>query len=174
MAPPAGGYRGRIVMEIDINKLVWSVINFLVLFYLLRRFLWKPLLGIIEDREKEVASNLEGAENAREEALNMKAEYERRLAEAQQRAEEMITRAEHKAEELERDLKTKADAKAVSIMDRARTEIEREKARALTDLRDQVADMALAVAGKVLERSVTDHDNEKLARELVARVGEDR
>lgn len=159
-------------MEINVSQLVWSLINFLVLFILLRKFFWKQIIGIMESREREIAHNLEHAENAREEAVRMKEEYERRLAEAQSRAEEIIAKASRKAEDLANEIREKAQAEAAAMLQRAQEAIEREKEKALAELRDEVADMALLVAGKVLERSVTDEDNERLARKFLAEVGE--
>ncbi len=154
--------------------MIWSIINFLVLFFLLKRFLWKPVLSIIEAREKEIAAQLEQAENAREDAVKVKEDYERRLAEAQRRAEEIIARATRKAEDLANEIKEKAQAEAAEILERAEETIRREKEEALAELRDQVADLALEVASKVLGRAVTDADHERLARQFLAEVGEVR
>lgn len=162
------------MISIDISQLIWSIINFAVLFLLLRKFFWKSILGIMAAREQEVASNLEQAENAREEAVGMKAEYERHLAEAQRRAEEIIGRATLKAEELSAEVKDKAQAEAAAILERAQEAIEREHEQAMIQLRDQVAELALEVASKVMERSITDADHERLAREFLAEVGEVR
>lgn len=162
------------MISIDINQLVWSIINFAALFLLMRKFFWKSILGIMADREQEVASNLEQAENAREEAVKMKDDYERRLAEAQRRAEEIIGRATRKAEELSAEVKDKAQAEAAAILERAQEAIEREREQAMIQLRDQVAELALEVASKVMERSITDADHERLARKFLAEVGEVR
>ncbi len=159
-------------MEIKVDQLIWSLINFIVLFLLLRKFFWKQIIGIMESREKEIANNLEHAENAREEAVRMKEEYERTLAEAQSRANEIMAKATRKAEEIANEVREKAQAEAASILQRAQETIQREKEQALAELRDEVADMALQVAGKVLERSVSDDDNERLARKFLAEVGE--
>lgn len=159
-------------MSIDPKMLLWSIINFVVLFLLLRRFLWKPILGILDSREREVTENLARAENAREEAIKMKEDYERRLAEAQQRAEEIIARATRKAEELRDELSQKAQAEAAAIIERAQEAVEREKEQAKAELREQVADLAVMVAGKVLGRAIDDRDHERLAREFVSQVGE--
>lgn len=161
-------------MNIDLNMMIWSVINFLVLFFLLKRFLWKPVLSIIEAREKEISAQLEQAENAREDAVKVKEDYERRLAEAQRRAEEIIARATRKAEDLANEIKEKAQAEAAGILERAEETIRREKEEALAELRDQVADLALEVASKVLGRTINDADHERLARQFLAEVGEVR
>ncbi len=161
-------------MGIDVKMMAWSVVNFLVLFLLLRRFLWKPVLAILEQREREVAASLEAAENAREEAVRIKADYERRLAEAHRQAEERVARAIRKAEELGAELRARAEQETQALLERAQQEIEREKERALAELREQVADLALDVASKVLERSVTTEDNRRLARAVLARAGDAR
>lgn len=161
-------------MALDWKMMIWSVVNFLALFLLLRRFLWKPVLEILEQREKEVAASLAAAENARGEAVHMKADYERRLAEAQRQAEERVARVIREAEELGAELRSRAEAEAKALLERAQQEIRVEKERALTELRDQVAELAVAVASKVLERSVTSEDNERLARRVLAEVGEAR
>lgn len=159
-------------MEFNVSTFIWSILNFLALFLVLRRFVWKPLLGMMEARQREVSDNLAHAENTREEAIRMKAEYEQRLAEAQRRAEEIVVRASKKAEELQNELTEKAQVEAGKILERAQEVIQRQKEEALAELRGQVAEMAVDVAGKVLGRSLDDQDHERLAREFVARVGE--
>lgn len=162
------------MLEIRPDMMIWSFINFMVLFFVLKRYLWKPVLSMLEAREKEISAQLEQAENAREDAVKVKADYERRLAEAQRRAEEIVARATRKAEDLSNELKEKAQAEAAAILERAQESIRREKEQALAELRDQVADLALEVASKVLERSLTDADHERLARKFLAEVGEVR
>lgn len=161
-------------MQFNVSMFIWSFINFAVLAFFLRRFLWKPILGILETREREVAGNLDKAEQAREEAIGMKAEYEQRLAEAQRKAEEILSRANRKAEEIGNEIRVKAQAEAAQLLDRAREAIQREKEMAMAELRDHVADLALLVAGRVLERTVSEADHERLARQFVAEVGEAR
>lgn len=162
------------MISIDPSQLIWSIVNFAVLFLLLRKFFWKSILGIMANREREIASNLDQAENAREEAVKMKEEYERHLAEAQRRAEEVVGRATRKAEELSAEVKEKAQAEAAAILERALEAIEREREQAMAQLRDQVAEIALEVASKVMERSLTDADHERLAKQFLAEVGEVR
>ncbi len=157
-------------LALNPEMMLWSAINFLVLFLLLRRYLWRPVLDLLAAREREITSQFEQAENAREEAVRMKEEYERRLAEAQRRAEEMVAKAGRRAEEMSNELRARAQAEAAALLERAEETIRREKEQALAELREQVADLALEVASRVLERSVTDADHERLARQFLDRM----
>ncbi|MBX6377485.1 MAG: F0F1 ATP synthase subunit B [Clostridia bacterium] len=158
-------------VSIDVGVLVWTAVNFLILFFILARVLWRPLLAMLEKREREVAENLEAAENAREEAVRFRAEYEERLREAQDRVEAMLREATQRAEALRAEVVEKAQAEAAEVLRRAEETIEREKAEALAQLRGEVFDLALAVARRVLEREVRREDHERLAEQFLVEVG---
>ena len=158
-------------MSIDLNTLIWSIINFFVLLAILYKFLYKPILGMIDSRKEEVANNLSHADASRKEAEDMFADYKRQLSEATSEAAEILTKANKAAEEAKNALISQARDEAAAISVKAQQEIGREKEKALKEVRDEIAGLAVLAAGKVLEKSITKEDHEKLVNDFVSQVG---
>ena len=158
-------------MEIHWDIVIWSTVNFLVLLLLLRLFLWKPILEIMKQRETKISQDLEQAENAREQAIAMKQDYENRLAEAQAKTEQLLEDASRRAEEIRQELLSKAQQEADEVLKKAEAAIAREREAALAELRGQVAELAILVAEKVLQREIDDEDQRRLARSFAEQVG---
>lgn len=161
-------------MEINWSLVGWTVVNFVALYWLLRKYAWKSIAEVIQNRETEIVSNLERAESEREKAIELKHEYETSLSNSQQRAEEMIANAQRRSEEIRQELLEKAQAEAAEVLRRAEETIAREREEAVASLREEVSDLALLVASKVLERELRDEDQERLARSFVDKVGQMR
>lgn len=155
----------------QLNHLIWSVVNFAILLWILNKFLYKPLLGMINAREQEVKENLTKAAEDRAEAERLRKEFTEQVAKAQQQAQSIISEATRNAQQEAERILTSAREKAAQDLERAQETIRVEKERALAELRQEVADLAVAVAGKVIERSLTDADHTRLAEKFVEEVG---
>lgn len=158
-------------MSIDLNTMIWSIINFLVLLAILYKFLYKPLFKVLDERKEEVANNLSQAEASRKEAEDMFSDYKRQLAEASGEAQEILTKANKAAEEAKNELISQAREEAAAISKKAQEEISREKEKAMKEVRDEIAGLAVLAAGKVLEKSLTKEDHEKMINDFVSQVG---
>jgi len=158
-------------MSIDLNTMIWSIINFLTLLAILYKFLYKPLFNVLEQRKEEIANNLSHAEASRKEAEEMFAEYKKQIAEASSEAAEIINKANKAAEEAKNAVIAQAREEAAAITLKAQEEIEREKEKALKEVRDEIAGLAVLAAGKVLEKSITKEDHEKMINDFVSQVG---
>lgn len=158
-------------MEVNPSILFWSAVNFLILFFLLRKFFWGPILETMSNREKEIADNIAAAENAREEAARLKASYEERLAEARREAQRIVEEARQRAEVRREELIQKAQEEAREYLQRAEETIRRERDAAIAALRQEVADIAIMTAGKILDRELSREDNRRLAARFVEEVG---
>ena len=135
---------------VDAFKLGFQIVNFLILLYLLNRFLFKPVLSRIDERQRTLRQGLEDAETAARDRELARAEREAALAEARREAEAMVQRAAKTAEATSADILAEAKASAEQITARARQEISAEKDRALAEIRGEVADLALEAAGKLI------------------------
>ena len=154
-------------MSIEPSTVIFAIINFVILFALLKKFLYKPLFNMLDERASIIENSLDEAENARNEAQAMKAEYEESLKEAQSKAQEIIQNANKLGEQTRAEIVAKAREEAQRATDKAREEINREKEQALNDLRGEVA-----AAAKIIGRSVTEADHEKLVGEFIKEVGD--
>ncbi len=158
-------------MSIDSNTLIWSVINFVVLLAILYKFLYKPILTAFDKRQEEIANNLSHAEASRKEAEEMFADYKQQLEKASKEAGEIITNANKAAEEAKNQLIAQARDEAAAISQKAQQEINREKEKAMKEVRNEIAGLAVLAAGKVLEKSITKEDHDKMINDFVSQVG---
>src|SRR5712692_9268549 len=144
------------------SLLFWEIVSFAALLFILAKYAFPPILQILDERERKIRESIEAAERRSAEAERRMAEYEAKMKASQKEAEEM-------KEEKERQLS--ADAERIKTA--AAREIEQERRKAVDDVRRYAGDLALQVAGKVLERSLTDADHKRLADESLAAVAKD-
>ncbi len=156
--------------SVDLPKLAFQVINFLVLLYLLNRFLFKTVLARLDERSAKISKGLEDAEAAARDRELARAEREAAVTEARKEANEMIARANKIAEDTRNEILADARAEAEKVSTRAREEIVAEKDKAMAEIRGQVADLALAVAGKLVRREMDGPTQRRLVEEFLAEV----
>lgn len=160
------------MIEFRWYELVWSVINFAILFLLLRKFLFRPVMGMMEKRRQEIAANLKQAEEARQETVRLQVEYRAQLTAAQREAQEIMDRAVRAAEETRSRLVSEAQAEAARLRDRAVEAIAQEKDKALAELREEVTSLAIAAAGRIIRRTMTEEDERRLVEDFARELGE--
>jgi F-type H+-transporting ATPase subunit b len=135
---------------VDVFKLGFQIVNFLILLYLLNRFLFKPALRRIDERQSTLSKGLEDAAAAARDRELAREEREAALAEARQESEALVQRAAKTAEATSAEILAAARESADQLTARARDEISAEKERALAEIRAEVADLALDAAGKLV------------------------
>lgn len=153
------------------NEMFWTTINFAVLLWGLYKFLYKPLLGAISAREQEIENALKKAAEDRAEADRLRKDFESQIANAQREAQEIINKAVKNATATKEQIESDARAKASELLENATKTIEREKGKALAELRQEVANLAVSVAGKVIEKNLDTAEQKRLADSFVAEVG---
>ena len=156
--------------SVDVWKLGFQIVNFLLLLYLLNRFLFKPVLARLDERSSKIAKGLEDAEVASRDRELARAEREAAVAEARKEAAEMLARANKIAEDTRKEILDDARSEAEKVSARAREEIVAERDRAITEIRSQVADLALMAAGKLVQREMDGPTQRRLVEEFLAEV----
>jgi F-type H+-transporting ATPase subunit b len=155
--------------------LFWSTLFLFLLFALvMSKLAWKPLLAMIEEREKGVRDSVEGAQRASAEAQALLAQHQELLREGGRQREEIVKRAIADAEQLKADLSAQARAEADQILRKAKDQIEREKRLAIQELRGQVADLAMEAASRIVTSSLTPEAQKKLVNEFIEKLPEAR
>ncbi len=139
---------------------VWTIITFLFLLFILRKFAWKPILGAVEEREDGIKSALASAESARKEMQNLKADNERILNEARAEREAMLKDARDIKAKMIADAKDEAQSQANKMIEQAQTAIESEKKAAMAELRNQVASLSIDIAEKVVRQELSNKDKQ--------------
>ncbi|HEX6139221.1 MAG TPA: F0F1 ATP synthase subunit B [Candidatus Limnocylindria bacterium] len=155
---------------VDVWKLLFQIANFVLLLYLLNRFLFKPVLGRLDERKSRIEKGLEDAESAARDRELARAEREAAVAEARKEAQAMVARATKMAEDTRAEIMAEARAEAEKATERARQEINAEKERAMAELRSSVADLALDAAGRLVRSEMGGATQRRLVEEFLAEV----
>jgi F-type H+-transporting ATPase subunit b len=155
---------------VDLYKLAFQIINFLLILYLLNRFLFKRVLSLLDERQTKIAKGLEDAEAAARDRELARGEREAALDEARKEAQTMIARATKIAEDSRAEIVAAARTEAEKVAARATADITAEKERAIVELRTHVADLALQVAGKLVRADMNAATQRRLVDEFLAEV----
>ena len=152
------------------SLIFWEVVSFGILLWVLYKFAFPPILEALETRERKIRDSIEQAEQNRVTAEQRLAEYEAKLNGAAQEAEAIVADAKAKAQRLLEENEQRLRTESERIQAETTQEIERERRKALQDIRNEAADLALTVAERVLERSLSDDDHRRLAQQAVQAV----
>jgi F-type H+-transporting ATPase subunit b len=154
------------------SLLFWELISFGILFFVLYKYAFPPILELLETRERKIRESLEQAERHRLEAERRLQEYEARMALASREAEGILAQAKDRAQRTLEENEQRLIVEADRIKADAMKEIEQERRRAVQDIRRQTTDLALLIAEKVVERSLNDTDHRRLADEALEAVAQ--
>jgi F-type H+-transporting ATPase subunit b len=154
------------------SLLFWELISFGILFVVLYKYAWPPILNILDTRERKIRESLEQAERHRIEAERRLQEYEARMAVASREAETILAQAKDRAQRTLEENEQRLVAEAERIKADVARDIEQERRRAIQDIRHQTTELALMVAEKVVERSLTDADHRRLADEALQAIAD--
>ena len=149
---------------------IWTIITFLLLFYVLAKFAWKPLLSMLEERESLIKRSLSDAETAREELQKINLESEAIITKARTEAQTILSDGKAAAEKIKDDTVAKAKKEASKIREEAKQQIKAEKDRAISDIKKEVVDLSLNVAEKLIKKNISEKDNASLIEESLEKI----
>jgi F-type H+-transporting ATPase subunit b len=153
--------------DINLGLTIWTIVLFGLFAAILAKFGWGPLLRAVEEREKGIRSAVDGAHQAQAEALALIAQQKEILQQARREREEMIKQAIADAQQMREELIKQARADSEQLLQRAKEQIERDTRAAVQKLRAEVADLAVAAAGKIVASSLTPEAQRKLVEEFI-------
>ena len=159
---------------IDIRLVGTQILGFLITLWLLRKFAWGPLVGMLEARRQKIADDFGEAERAKDEARDLKAGYEQKLRAADAEARSRIQEAVADGQRVAGEIKTEAQAEAARRLERALDEVAREREKAKEQLKQQVVQLSLRTAEKILRQKLDDPTQRRLASEFIDEVGAPR
>ena len=154
-------------LDFDPAATLLTIITFLVLLVILSKVAWKPMLAAIEQREKRIDDAIAKADSDRKQAESLLADYRARVASVEAEVAALRDKGRQEGEALKAELKARAEAEAKAAIDKARKEIELAKSQAVLEIRREAVGLGLAVAGKVVGKSLDDADRRRLAQEVV-------
>jgi F-type H+-transporting ATPase subunit b len=155
------------LLKPSIGLIFWTLIAFIFVLYILGKFAWKPILKALNDREENIAQSIATAERVKAEMAQLKSENEAILAKAREERATMIKEAKETGDRMVNDAKEKAKVEYDRILKDAQAAIEQQKMAALTDVKNQVGNLVIDVAEKVLRRELNNKaEQEKFIRQL--------
>lgn len=156
------------LLDPNVGLMVWTVVIFVLLLFVLRKWAFPAILSAVEARERALAEALAEAKRDREEAAKFLASQQAQLDAARADAQRMIADGRSVGEKLRAEMIEQARREHQEMLERARREIEGEKNQAIADLRRAAVELALAGASKVLERNIDDAANRRMVEEFLA------
>lgn len=153
-------------------ELAFQLINTFLVFLLLKKLLFKPVLGVIEAREKDIRENLAEGEKAKSEGLSLKKEYQEKVNSAKNEGQEIIKQATLRAEQKESEIISTAKQEAQSLKEKASKDVEQERQKVMNEIKNDISDIALLAASKVIEKDIDKSKHEELINNFIKEVGE--
>ena len=154
-------------VEVRPGLIFWTIVTFLIVFFVLRWKAWGPILSLVEEREKQIASSIEAAKRERAEAEKLLAEQKTAIAEARRDAQEMLRRNQQEVEKFREELMAKSRKEAEEFKAGAMREIEEQKSKAIAEVKAIAVDLSMEVAGKLLNERLDDTKHRALAEQFV-------
>ena len=151
---------------------LFILLNTLTIYFVAKHFLFGPVMNIITERQKEIDDLYANAGSAKDEAEALRTEYQAKLSDARSTSERIVKEAVARGQAREEEIIRKANADAAAIMDKASADIAQEKKKALNDAKNEISEMAMAIAGKVVGRELTAADQQNMVDSFIDELGE--
>jgi len=158
------------LVQLDPGLFVWTIITFMVLFFVLAKFAWKPLMKMLQEREEMIRDSLDDAEKAKTELEHLNEESEAIMTKARAEAQTILANGKAAAEKVKEDTIAKAKEQAIKIIKKTEKQIQIEKDKAIADIKQEVVNLSLSVAKKLINKNLNDADNKSLIEETLKKV----
>ena len=151
---------------------LFTLLNTLTIYFVAKKFLFKPVMKMIRDRQEEIDGMYASADQACIEAETMAAEYRQKLSAAAETSERMVKEAVERGQRREEEIILKANQEANAIRQKADADIAQEKKKAINDAKDEISVIAVAIAEKVVGRALNEADQASLVDHFIEELGE--
>lgn len=158
---------GNSLLSVNAGLAFWTTITFLLLLFLLGKFAWKPILTALKQREDNIKISLEQAEKAREEAKKILEENQASLSKAEDESKKLIEESRQYAAHLKEQMLKDSKIQAQKIIEEASAEIDRKKSEAFTELKNQIAEISVQAAEKILKQNLNADVNKKIVESYI-------
>lgn len=159
-------------LSIDFFTALFTLGNTVVLFLVLKKFLFQPVMKMIQDRQREIDDLYADADRAKREATDLQNQYQAKLSDATQTGERLVKEAMERGQQRQDEILRQANAEAEAILQKAQADIAQEKKQAISEAKNEIAGLAMEIAGKVVGHSLQGADQEKLVDQFIAELGE--
>lgn len=162
------------MLDIDIWNFIWPAVNLLLLFIVLKIFLFKPVNKIMDERTRSIQNDIDSAKKSREEAEALKQKYADDLSNAKEEARRIVMKAQDDAAAEKAVLMERSKEDADKLVADANKAIENERRRVLQQAQSQIADLAIEAASKIIGENVDDEKNRRIVDEFLSEEGESK
>lgn len=162
------------LIEVQMWQVIFTIINVLILFWYLKRFLFVPVKTMMDNRTKEVGDSILMAEAKNKEAEQMLEEYKLKIADAHVESREIVQKATINAEKRADEILTQAKDESQKIKDRAYKDIELEKDKAFRSIKNDVAEMAVLATEKLIGKTIDPDTNKTLIDDVINEIGDEK
>ena len=160
------------LVAVEPLTLIATICNLFVQLYIIKRFLLDKILAVLDARRKAADQQIADAQKAREEAAAIKETYEQNMLQAKAQAESILENAQKAASQRSESIIDDAKVQAARIMDKASAQIAMEKKKAINDAKDEISDLAMTIAGKIVERELNPEDQQQMINRFIDKLGE--
>ena len=158
------------LVQVEPGLFIWTILVFVVLLTLLKKFAWGPLLAALEERQEGIRKSLDDAAQARKELEQVQEESNRIVAKARADADAIIAASRADALKLQEELRAKARLEAEGIVKNADREIQQQTTQSLAQIREEAVDLSLSIASKLIQRNLSKKDNETLIQDTLKQI----
>ena len=152
------------LVKLDPGLFIWTVLTFVLLLTVLAKFAWKPLLLMLDERNKSIEESLLSADKARKELENINQESESILMKAKTEAQSIVGEAKSAADNMKEDIVSKARSEAEGQLEKAKIQINVEKDKAMAEIREEVVNLSIHVAEKIIKKNISKEENVELIK----------
>ena len=158
------------LVKLDPGLFIWTILTFVLLLTVLAKFAWKPLLLMLDERNKSIEESLLSAEKARKELENINQESNAILMKAKTEAQSIISEAKSAADNMKEDIVSKARNEAEGQLEKAKIQINVQKDKAMSEIRDEVVNLSIQIAEKVIKKNISKEDNVDLIKKSLDNI----
>ena len=155
------------MLQLDVQQVISQALSFRLLLWVLRRFAWRPLLGILDGRRRQIEDTLQQAAKSREDVARLLAEYQGRLAQIEDEARQKLQQAILEGKRIALEIQEQARSQALAVVSKSKETIELEVAKARITLRDQVADLTIEAVERILQRKLDPKSDRALVETVL-------
>lgn len=162
---------GQSLITPEVGTILWTLITFVILAFLLRKFAWGPLLATLQERERTIRESLDQAQKARAEAEESARRHQETLVQARREVAALIEQGKRESEIVRAEILAQSRKEAQDLVEQGKKQVQYEQKQAMEDLRRQVADLAIRAAERLISRSLDDSKQRELVDGYVRDLG---
>lgn len=155
----------------QLSSILITLVSALILYFILKHFLYTSVFDMLNERQENIQGNIEEAEELKKEAMDLKADYEKKIDVSKSESQEIMETGRQRGEQIREDIIKEAREEAERIVARSKKDIERERAVALNDMKAQTGEMAIMIASKIMEEEITLDNQNFLIDKFIDEVG---